>query len=244
MKKKLTAMLLVLLLTAALILPAYAETFTGASDWNVRFTADKAMDSNFKSTDLEDYVAGLQPGDDITFRVALKNEYSETVDWYITNEVLYSLEDRSNNSATAGGAYEYGLSYYDTAGKEHILYSSDAVGGDTVDKAGEGLHEATDSLSDFFYLDTIKPGGTGYVVLSVALDGETQGNDYQDTLADLQLNFAVELNKASYRYYGPKTGDTSNITLWLIAAAVSGVVLLVLAIVILKRSRRREDDDR
>ena len=27
----------------------------------------------------------------------------------------------------------------------------------------------------------------------MALDGETQGNDYQDTLADLQMEFAVEL---------------------------------------------------
>ena len=27
----------------------------------------------------------------------------------------------------------------------------------------------------------------------MALDGETQGNSYQDTLADLQMNFAVEL---------------------------------------------------
>ena len=31
------------------------------------------------------------------------------------------------------------------------------------------------------------------ITLEVALDGETQGNDYQDTLADLQMEFAVEL---------------------------------------------------
>ena len=33
----------------------------------------------------------------------------------------------------------------------------------------------------------------GIITLEVALDGETQGNSYQDTLADLQMNFAVEL---------------------------------------------------
>ena len=30
--------------------------------------------------------------------------------------------------------------------------------------------------------------------MRVGLDGETLGNDYQDTLADLQMDFAVELN--------------------------------------------------
>ena len=59
--------------------------------------------------------------------------------------------------------------------------------------AGEGLKEATSSLKEYFYLDTLSRNQSGVITLEVALDGETQGNDYQDTLADLQMEFAVEL---------------------------------------------------
>ena len=48
------------------------------------------------------------------------------------------------------------------------------------------------SLEEFFYLDRLVPGGDGIVTLKVELDGETQGNTYQNTLASLQMNFAVE----------------------------------------------------
>lgn len=40
--------------------------------------------------------------------------------------------------------------------------------------------------------------------MTVALDGETQGNGYQDTLAKLQMNFAVEKVEKAVEY---KLGD-------------------------------------
>ena len=85
------------------------------------------------------------------------------------------------------------MTYRNGAGEEATLYSSENVGGDG--KGGlpeQGLHEATDSLEDFFYLDTLDAGGEGLITLKVCLDGETQGNAYQDTMAKLQMNFAVE----------------------------------------------------
>lgn len=75
-----------------------------------------------------------------------------------------------------------------------VLFDSDTVGGD----GGDGLYEATDSLDEFFKLCTMAPGGSGYVTLRVKLDGETQGNGYQNTLAKLRLIFAVNIIPASY----------------------------------------------
>ena len=69
------------------------------------------------------------------------------------------------------------------------------VGGDSVSQAGEGLHEATDALKDWFYLDTLESGQNGVLTLHIMLDGETQGNDYQDTLAELKMRFAIELRE-------------------------------------------------
>ena len=59
-----------------------------------------------------------------------------------------------------------------------------------VSPAGAGLHEI--DLKEFFYLDRLDSGSTGKVSLTIALDGETNGNGYQNTLARLQMAFAVE----------------------------------------------------
>ena len=152
------------------------------------------------------------------------------------------------------------------------MFDSDTVGGeyDSVDDMlthmGEGLHSATNALKDYFYLDTIHNGEGGYITLEVALDGETQGNDYQDTLADLQMNFAVELrddlparpnpeepgdppqtvddtqptpNPEGGRGTGiVRTGDESQLPLFAIAGGVSGLLLLVYCIYCFREHRK------
>ena len=180
-------------------IPVHAETFYGDDNWNVAFTSDREMVSSFSTADINDVVSGMQPGDNVIITLDLKNTNPTTTDWYMQNEVLYSLEDRSANSQTGGGAYTYRLFYTDKDGVVEALFDSDTVGGeynsvdDMLTHMGEGLHSATNALRDYFYLDTIQNGEGGIITLEVALDGETQGNSYQDTLADLQMNFAVEL---------------------------------------------------
>ncbi len=235
-----------------------AETYYGDPDWHVAFTSEEKMDSNFHTSDLDEAIRGLQPGDNAIITLALENRHQETTDWYMTNEVLYSLEDRSANAATEGGAYTYRLTYTDKNGEVTVLFDSDTVGGDTISEAGEGLHEATDALAEYFYLDTLVQGQSGTITLEVALDGETQGNDYQDTLADLQMNFAVELSHTtpgtptttdrphtgdgSNPSNPVKTGDETNLLLIFGIMGGSGLVLLILAIVCVRRNRRVRED--
>lgn len=231
-----------------------AETSHGNSDWSVVFSKDKKMVSNFKTSDINDAIYGIQPGDNVIITLALKNENDEATDWYMTNEVLYSLEDRSANAGTSGGVYTYKLTYTGPDGEVTSLYDSDTVGGEDANgsKAGEGLRQATNALSDYFFLDTLKKGQSGKVTLEVALDGDTQGNDYQNTLADLQMNFAVELNPNVVRereetenrtneVTNPdrrvsaqgtsivRTGDESNLTPFIMASSISGVLFLALS---------------
>lgn len=236
-----------------------AETSYGSDDWNVRFTEDKKMVSSFKSSDLDDTIYGLQPGDKAVLTVKLKNENSTATDWYMTNKVLYSLEDRSKNSATGGGAYTYKLTYKGKSGEARTLFDSDTVGGETTTAAGEGLHGATNALKDYFYLDTLAKGETGTITLEVALDGETQGNDYQDTLADLQMNFAVELNDTGNRPDGGtndgggssssttrrrqvvRTGDETDLTPYILASTISGALLLIFAVWSRQESKKKKE---
>ncbi len=246
MRRKIWKLLLAVSLLASMAMTAYAETSHGNPDWAVTFTSEKKMVSNFKTADLNDVILGIQPGDNVIITLALKNENNTATDWYMTNEVLYSLEDRSTNAGTSGGAYTYKLAYTGPDGEEDILFDSDTVGGEGASGAGEGLRQATDALSDYFFLDTLKKGQSGKVVLEIALDGDTQGNDYQDTLADLQMNFAVELNAGGTDTPNPgrrgdivKTGDEMTLTPFIIVACVTGTLLL-LFVFYAQREREKE----
>ena len=191
MKKKISLFLLCGLLLIRGI-PVHAETFYGDETWNVTFNRDNEMASSFKTSDINDVVSGMQPGDNVIITLSLKNDNETATDWYMKNEVLYSLEDRSANGQTKGGAYTYRLSYQSSqGGEENVLFDSDTVGGDSTAN-GEGLHKVSNSLEDYLFLDTLSPGQKGTVSLKVSLDGETQGNGYQNTFANLQINFAVE----------------------------------------------------
>ena len=173
MRRRIWRLLLAAGLIASMTVTAHAETSYGDPDWAVTFTEDEKMESNFKTADLNDAIYGIQPGDNVILAIQLKNANSATTDWYMTNEVLYSLEDRSRNAATEGGAYTYKLLYTAADGTETTLFDSDEVGGENVNGAGEGLHQATDALSDYFFLDTLKKGQSGKVTLEVALDGSS-----------------------------------------------------------------------
>lgn len=218
---------------------AFAETLQGGSDWKVEFNGSK-MSSNFTSADMKKDIFQLQPGDTMELQVGLKNTSEKDADWYMTNEVLKSLED--SQSIAEGGAYGYKLTYVGPDKKETVLYDSETVGGEDAQK-GEGLHQATDALEKYLYLDRLSKGDVASVHLTVKLDGETQGNDYQDTLASLQMSFAADpvtvttvtkkgedkvVNKTVTRTVqtptknvvrSPKTGDTTQIL------AISAVAL-------------------
>ncbi len=215
-----------------------AEEITGSQGWEVNFDGTQ-LASNMGS--ITDAVNQMQPGDTVTFTLTLRNSYTEDVDYWMYNAVLKSFED---NSPANGGAYEYRLAY-----NGEDIFNSDTVGGEDVSAGKEGLKEATDSLEDYFYVDTIAPNGTGTITLEVSLDGETQGNIYQNTLANIDMRFAVELTaketptpkeepkQPTATVVRPaKTGDETNILPYMAACLISGVVLLIAAILLLRRS--------
>ena len=246
MKKKLITLVLTALMTLVIALPVMAEHYTGAPDWYVLFTSQKKMESNFTSSAMNDIIEGLQPGDDATFTVTVNNQYPGLTNWYMSNKVIQSLEDASANAA--GGAYSYRLTYRSASGAVKVLFDSNDVGGEMTDeekqKAGEGLHEATNALENYFLLDNMNQGGSGVVTLVVGLDGETQNNNYQDTLAELQLSFAVEVEdelRTPTPPVTPNTGDTNNTLIYYILIGAAGILLLIIAIRRVAVSRKGEE---
>lgn len=252
MKRKMMCLVMAAVMTVGMGTTVSAEDFQGERSWRVEFNGD-GMESNFQSSELAEEIYRIQPGDTIQLQVGIGNTGSGETDWYMTNEVLQSLED--TQSVAEGGAYGYELVYAAPDGEETVLYSSETVGGEDT-AGGEGLHQATGALEDYFYLGRLESGEEGRVLLTVELEGETQGNDYQDTLARLQMNFAVEevepntvveqgednvINRVVKKVVttAPRTGDPTQMLGLCAAALVSGIVLLILAVVSMKR--RRDD---
>ena len=236
-------------LVLALPFTAMAEHLQGSDKWSVTFTKDAKMSENFDEESWADDIGRLEPGDDITFMVNLKHEHPTTCDWYMSNEVIKSLEE----GVAEGSAYSYKLTYTDPGGESKTLYDSDKVGGDNT----EGLVDATNALDEFFFLDSLKQDDAASVQLKVGLDGETEGNAYFDTLAQLKMKFAVELNNtpttssssnpptssSSQPRTPVQTGDDTNLFPFFVAMAVSGALLMALAIYSIRQRKRDKDEE-
>lgn len=246
MKKKVLCLVMAMVMVAGSGLNAKAEDYQGKDNWVAEFNG-KEITSNFDSKDLTDEAKNIQPGDSITLKVKIKNSDSGKTDWYMTNQAIESLEDAKESAS--GGAYEYRLAYTGADGEENELYNSETVGGESaLDK--EGLHQATDSLADYFYLDRLGNGDEGVVTLQVRVNGETMGNGYQQTLAKLQQTFAVEkvtettvINKPGEDKIitnAVKTGDTAKTLLFCGLALASGIVLLIFGLLAMKKRKSNE----
>ncbi len=252
--KRLCIMALVAVTAVALALPAaaFAESYKGSDAWTVTFNEQAEKDNKlideFSQKEWEDEIKKLEPGDDITFTVTQVHDHATSADWYMDNEVLKTLEEGDQE----GSAYGYVLTYINPSGESRELYNSDTVGGDS----SKGLIEATGALKDFFYLDTLKKGQKSKVTLKVSLDGETEGNAYFDTLAQLKMRFAVELNETETKpnpdtpkqntttntvRSGPvQTGDSTNLFPFYVAMTASGALLMLIAIWSLRRRKREK----
>lgn len=240
MRKIISAVMAAALAFAVLPVAAMAESIPHPGNWRVTYTSDGKMTDNYSASEYVDAVSGLQPGDDITFAITLSHENDSNADWYIANDVVKTLEE---NSEASGSAYEYRLTYTNPSGQVSTLYDSEVVGGDE----GNGLADATNALEDYIGLGQLTKGQTAKVELRVALDGETEGNAYFDTLARLKLKFAVEPEPEPTRRTERRTvqtGDETRSRLFplYVIMAVSGVALAGLATygVIERRKEKRE----
>ena len=235
MKRSLSIIILILAVAFSFGGTVYAqgEHLAGATDWETKVVynagSDKyAVEDNFNVETFSDALSGLQPGDDITLSIAVRNVCGKTVDWYLKTEIINSLEDSSEAS---GGAYVYILKYVGSDGEEQELYNSRTVGGEIGESAGadapEGLNEVDSALKEYLYLERMETGKEGSVTLYIELDGETQNNNYQNTMADLMMKFATEIVTEKTVITGDSTKSISPIYKIMTA---SGIVILLLSL--------------
>ena len=233
-----------LIIISLLILPVFqvkADSYPKEeTDWKVTFNGTR-LTSNYDADVIAQALKGMQPGDTADLEFTLINNYSQAVNWWAGNEILKSFED---GSKATSGAYKYSLSYVDPSGNNTVLYSSDAIGGDD----STGLHVATETLDNLFLLGSIGPNESAKVLIHIELDGETQRNSYQDTLARLQINFAVEIPDKPRTFIIPKTGVFTRSgndmvlirNLCYVAAGISLLIQMILVIFLYRRRKERK----
>ncbi|MBR2578003.1 MAG: hypothetical protein IKE38_03630 [Erysipelotrichaceae bacterium] len=206
------------------------------TDWKVIFNGSD-LSSNYDEDAIREALKGMQPGDSADLEFTLINTYKDAVDWWLGNDAVKSLEDEAKGGAS-GGAYTYELAYTDPSGNRTVLFTSDTVGGEKAsDSDPEGLHGATDATKEYFLLGSIGKGGEGKVTLHIKLDGETQNNGYQDTIAQILFRFAVEIPEKS-TFIIPKTGtgggildnilNGSSVSLYFLCAVTSFLLMVIL----------------
>ena len=133
--------------------------------------------SSFKSNEIADAVTNLQPGDDVSFTVKYKNKYKESTDWYMANEVIQTLEKAdaakkvpSGTGTPENGGYTYELIHIDKNDKKTVLFSNSKVGGEETPNNMQGLEQATNATSEWFYLQDLDEGEHGKIKLHIAFE--------------------------------------------------------------------------
>ena len=182
----LAALVLALGLAVSLVAaqPAWAKTID--KQWTVEFTGSAMTDQG--SANIVKELTGMQPGDSAKFTVIMYEKCDKSADWYMKNKVLESME----KSLRSGGSYSYKLTYTDPKGAQKVIITNEVVSGDTGTGATKGLFDATEATGEYFFLDTLAPQAKAMMTLEVAIDGETHGNTYFDSDAQIQLQFAAE----------------------------------------------------
>ncbi len=165
-------------------LQANAETST--IEWDETYNGT-GFTSTFESD--KDTISGAMPGDTISFDVNYKNGSTKTSQFYLSTDVIKTLEEKDGESTGAsGGAYTYVIT--STIGDDtQILFDSKLVGGDYEDVVG--LNQVDSQENEFLVLGELKSGESGVLKVEIVLDGNTQDNSYMSQLATLSLQLGA-----------------------------------------------------
>lgn len=169
--------------------------------------------SEYSPTDLFTDFKNVMPGDSITQKVQIKNDISKNVKIKLYIKALGAQE----------GSEEF-------LSQLNLKVSQDG-GSDLFDAPASESAQ----LNDWVYLGTFYSGAQ--IDLNVTLDVPIElDNDYQKSVGYLDWQFKVEEFPVESNL--PKTGDSSNILLYIALISVSGICLVMLAMNVHRRDRK------
>ncbi|SDY04598.1 LPXTG cell wall anchor domain-containing protein [Eubacterium barkeri] len=225
----LTAVFLLATMGTVLAEGGQVITFKGEAEKFVQ-----SVDGNLSTEGFMD----LQPGEERTLNLILKNDGAREMSFYMSAEILDNIAEKTADSQAV---YDFSIA------KNGTTFFSTVIGGGSAYNQSVGreyLQEDNDIL-----MDTLAVGAQDRVTVAIKLDGQSAENSYMDKTGKIQLVFSAgypvtpgqSMIKTVTQYI---TGERSIVNTGVggvSMAAIIGVVLIILAVVLIVKRRRREE---
>ncbi len=215
--KKTVLLLAALALTLSFSATVFAEGTVTYEEGANKFIF--APGSSYSPTDLFSDFKGVMPGDSITQQIVIKND--------VKNNVKIKL-------------YLKSLGAHDDS-KEFLSQMNLKVSQDGTSNLFDAPSDRTAGLTEWVYLGTIYSGGD--IKLNVTLDVPADmGNEFKSAVGLIDWQFKVEeLPISPDDPKPPKTGDNSNIAIWLLVCIIS-LAVIVLSSVLMNKSTKADNN--
>lgn len=224
--KTIASLVMMLVLLLGIGAPAYADgtvSYKGGAEKFVFFPG-----SGYTDTDLFDGFKGVMPGDTLTQTIEVRNRFLNTGSVNIYLRAVAHDEQTNPLSKEVAATGETVATMSDFLSK---LYMEVWQGGTRI---YTGTPDQLDGLKNNVLLASVPRFGS--VTLTVKLQVPKElGNEYANRVGEVDWVFtAEELDPQG----NPKTGDTSNLVLWIVVMVLCLAAIAVVAFLILKKKKQ------
>lgn len=224
--KAIASLVMMLVLLLGLGATAYADGTV-----NYQGGAEKFVflpGSSYTDTDLFDGFKGVMPGDTLTQTIEVRNRFLSTGSVRIYLRAVAHDEQSNPLSANVAASGETVATMSDFLSQLHM----EVWQGDKCIFAG--TPDQLDGLKNNVLLATVARFKSTTLTVKLQVPAEL-GNEYANRVGEVDWVFtAEELDPQG----NPKTGDTSNLTLWIVVMVVCLVAVAVVAFLILKKKKK------
>lgn len=223
--KTIASLVMMLVLLLGIGAPAYADGTV-----NYQGGAEKFVflpGSSYTDTDLFDGFKGVMPGDTLTQTVEVRNRFLGTGSVRIYLRAVAHDEQTNPLSSAVAASGETVATMSDFLSQ----LSMQVWQGDKCIYTGSP--DELDGLKNNVLLGTIPRFKSTTLTVKLQVPAEL-GNEYANRVGEVDWVFtAEELDPQG----NPKTGDTSNLTLWIVVMVVCLAAVAVVAFLILKKKK-------